>query len=66
VIAPDRHPAAIPADVSSGIVSFTVDDQAEPADCAEPLAALLIALWRQRHGEQQVPDRPDDEAHGPQ
>ena len=41
-------PQPIPDDIASGVVTFVIDDQAEPSDCAEPLAALLIDLWRKR------------------
>ncbi len=42
---------SIPDDIAAGIVSFEVDPTAEPADCAEVVAALLISAWQQRQAQ---------------
>jgi hypothetical protein len=36
------------ADIDAGVVTFVVGSMAEPADAGEPLAELLIAMWRGR------------------
>ena len=47
---PSAAPRGIeaPADIVSGLVSFCVDTEAEPADCTDVLADLLIANWEER------------------
>jgi hypothetical protein len=48
---PTIRPAGIvdqPADVASGLVSFHVSTEADPADCADVLADLLILSWEGR------------------
>lgn len=54
---PDLPAPTLPPDpdVAAGVVTFTVDAQAEPGDVVPALAGLLIGVWRRRREAEQDP-----------